>query len=59
MMKANGRIKKASAASRKNTKKNKGKDFVCVECGAAEHVDTVEFGEVVICNICGQKMVEA
>lgn len=58
MMKANGRIKKASAA-KKNVKKNKGKGFVCVECGAAEHVDTVEFGEVVICSICGQKMVEA
>lgn len=59
MMKANGRTKKASAATKKNMKKNKGKTFVCVECGASEHVDTVEFGEVIICDICGQKMVEA
>lgn len=59
MMKANGRVKKASAASRKNTTNTKGKNFVCLECGAAEHLESVEFGEVVVCDICGQKMVEA
>lgn len=58
MMKTNGRLKKA-AASKKNSKKNKGKTFMCVECGATDHVDYVEFGEKVVCDICGHEMVEA
>ena len=59
MMKANGRVKKAAAATNNKTKRNKGKDVVCIECGAADHLDSVEFGEVVICGVCGHKMVEA
>ncbi len=59
MMKTNGRVKKATAAFKKNIKKTKGKNFVCLECGAAEHIDNIEFGEVILCDICGQKMVEA
>ena len=58
MMKANGRVKKTTAAAKNKTKDNKGKNFICIECGSAEHVNYVEFGEVVICSICGQKMVE-
>lgn len=59
MMKANGRVKKASANTRKKIAKTKGKNFVCLECGAAERLEHVEFGEEVLCDICGQKMVEA
>ena len=59
MMKTNGRLKKTTATSNKKTKREKGKTFVCVECGASEHLTYVEFGEVVVCNICGHKMVES
>ena len=59
MFKANGRTHK-DENSKASAKQIGTKEFVCMDCGNKKFVsnNTIEFGEVIKCGICGHSMIE-
>ncbi len=60
MMQANGRLNIKKEAAGKNKEKAKlNKMYVCAKCGAVDNVSEIEFGEQIVCEVCGHYMQKA